>query len=354
MIVSVGGKALGERCTFQLVDDALSGADIHSATAKKEAIRWINEVLPSRLEDPDRDPRIIVGQRLAVDDPIAEAIRQGWKYLYLPAVLGEDEPPCELYDDAGALVWRDERKPGEPIVSLLGTEALARLRLELGSTAFTAQYLQKPADDSASMIKRGWWRFYRPDHVHGEAARPAGCDEVSEAVDLPETLDRKVIACDLTFGSLTGDYNAVVCWGARGGSRYLLEQWRQRGGFEDAIVAIKAMAARHPGAKVIIEKAANGPAVIETLRKAIPGVVAVKAIGKKLARLGSIAPTVESGACYLPLGAPWLPDFVEELAGATAHDDAADATAYALIDLHVGYDEDAPTGGYLGGEARYS
>lgn len=36
----------------------------------------------------------------------------------------------------------------------------------------------------------------------------------------------------------------------------------------------------------------------------------------------------------VPLGAPWLGDFVEELAGATKHDDAQDACSYGLFDPH--------------------
>ena len=218
-------------------------------------------------------------------------------------------------------------------MSLLGVEALARLKLELGSNAFAAQYLQRPADDSASLIKRGWWRFYRPEHVRPDAQRPAGCDDATTAIDLPETFERITIGVDLTFGSTTGDFAVAQAWGASAGRRFLLAQWRARAGFEVSLKEILKLATTYPTAKILIEKAANGAAVIETLQKAIPGVVAVKPIGKKEARIGSIAPAVESGACYLPLGAPWLGDFVEELAGATAHDDQADAAAYAFSDL---------------------
>lgn len=356
MIVSTGGKALGERCTFQLIDDALSGADIHSTAAKREAIRWVNEVLPSRLEDPNENARVMIGQRLDVDDPIAEAIRQGWKYLYMPAVLSEGDVPCELYDDFGVLVWRDTRKPGEPLVSLLGAESLARLRVELGSKAFSAQYLQKPTDDSSSIIKRSWWRFYRPDHVSldvvARVPRPAGCDEGSPVIDLPERFDQITIAVDLTFGSATGDYADATAWGSHGSGRYLLAKWRKQAGFEESSAAIEAIKAKWPSAKVLIEKAANGAATIETLSKRIPGVVAQKPIGGKIQRLSAIAPTVESGCCFLPLGAAWLPDFVEELAGATSHDDQCDTTAYAILDLNLAPVRHVPVSGFSIGRAR--
>lgn len=350
LIVSVGGKALGERCSVQIVDDALSGADVLSKAAKQEATRWVCEVLPSRLENPDEDARVVIGQRLSVDDPIAAVLERGWSLLSLPAVLAEGDAPCVLLADDGSEVWRDTRAPGAPLVSLLSQDALDKLKVELGSVTFAAQYMQRPRDDSSATIRRAWWRFHRPAHVSGEAPRPSGCDLEQPAIDTPEDFDRVVIAADLTFGSMTGDFAAVQAWGRKKGARYLLDAWRARAGFEAQLVAIQEMAAKFPGAAIIVEKAANGAAVIEQLRKVLPGVLAVKPIGSKAARISAVAPAVESGACHLPLGAPWLEDFVEELAGATKHDDAQDAAAYALHDLakSLGHDFDIIDGGYAG------
>lgn len=345
LVTSVEGKSTGERCTFQIIDDALNAKDTFSNPAKLEAIRWLEQVLPSRLEDQREDPRVIVGQRLSVDDPISAALKKGWRYLDLSAVLGpcpeleigEDVTGGVLLDDHGVEVWRDRRAPGEPIVELLDVPSLQMLRVDLGSSAFSAQYLQRPADDSAAMIRRSWWRFYCPsEDTRSDAQRPSGCDETTAAVDRPDRFDRITIAVDLTFGSVTGDYAVASAWGARGVDRFLLAHWRKRAGFEDSIAAIEQMHRDFPTAKVLIEKAANGAAAIETLRKRIPGVVAQKPIGKKLQRLGAIAPTVESGHCYLPLGMPGLGEFVEELAGATKHDDQCDVTAYAVLDLNAG------------------
>lgn len=157
LITSVDGKSTGERCTWQIIDDALSAADIFSNPAKLEAIRWVNQVLTSRLEDQRSDPRVIVGQRLCDDDPIADVLRRQWRYLELPAVLDEGRAGCVLLDDAGIEVWHDPRKPGEPIVELLDLPALERLRLELGTLAFSAQYLQRPLPAGGGMFKRSWF-----------------------------------------------------------------------------------------------------------------------------------------------------------------------------------------------------
>ena len=331
LIVSPSGKALGERCTIQIIDDALSGADVHSPAAKKEARDWINTVLPSRLEDPEHNARVLVGQRLSVDDPLSVAIDQGWKMLVLPALLAETDEPCELLDDHGDLVWRDPRKPGQPIVSLLGHDALDRLRDELGSGPFAAQYLARPQSDATATIRRAWWKFYR-DGSTG-ARRPSGCTDAA-AIDKPERWDAVAIAADLTFGSAKGDYAVVQAWGASGGRRFLLRQFRERCGFERQVAAIKEFARAWPTAKIVVEKAANGAAVIETLQKQIPNVCPEVPRGSKAQRMASIAPTVESGSCFLPdTGEAWVAELVEELAGATKHDDAADAAAYAILAL---------------------
>lgn len=345
LIVSVGGKTIGERCTTQIIDDALSGADVYSPAAKKVARDWISTVLPSRLEDPDHDARVIVGQRLAVDDPVSVAIEQGWRYLYLPAVLAAGDERCELRDDAGTVVWRDERTPGEPLVSLLSPEALARLKTELGSGAFATQYLQRPSDDSSATIKRSWWRFHAPRHIAPTTPRPAGCVETLP-VETPTRFDRIVIAVDMTFGGVksSNDYGCAQVWGAVAGARYLIEQWRGRCSQMEQRAAIKTLARKYPSAKVLIEKAAGGAGAIEELTAdGIPNVIGVTTGGKgKGQRIGLVSPTIEAGNAILPLGAAWLGDYVEELAGATRHDDAQDCTAYALHALNTdGLDDEA-------------
>jgi predicted phage terminase large subunit-like protein len=146
-----------------------------------------------------------------------------------------------------------------------------------------------------------------------------------------------VIACDLTFGSTKGDYAVAQVWGSDGPGRYLLAQWRKRAGLLESVGAIKALAAAYPRAKVIVEKAANGAGAIEELAAAgLAGVVAVKPLGSKAERIGMVSATIEAGNAILPLGASWLADFVEELAGATKHDDAQDCAAYAIHELNAG------------------
>lgn len=322
LIVSVGGKALGERCTFQVVDDALSGSDTYSPSAKAEAARWISEVLPSRCEDPEHDPRVIIGQRLATDDPLSVAIAQGFSVLQLPALLADGDAPCELHDDTGALIWRDPREPGagEPLLSLLGVDALQRLKLELGSAAFSAQYMCKPHDDSSAMFKRAWL--------------------TRRWTELPTQVSRTVIALDASFkAGSSSDYAVIQCWMSKGADRFLVEQWRRQAGFADTLEALKEMIARHPSAKVLLELAANGHAIYEQLRAEVPSVFGVKPHGdSKLGRASSVQAIVEGGAVVLPSNAPWVDAWIDEVTSFGAgskRDDVVDAMVYALRELQT-------------------
>ncbi|MCX5748251.1 MAG: hypothetical protein NT062_37845, partial [Proteobacteria bacterium] len=182
--------------------------------------------------------------------------------------------------------------------------------------------------------------------------RPSGCDTTIEAVATPKRCARVVIAVDLTFGSMKGDYAVAQAWGAVGPARYLLAQWRQRAGLLASVAAIKAMAADFPGCKIIVERAANGAGAIEELAAAgLPNVIAVKPLGSKAERIGMVSATIEAGNAILPLGVSWLADFVEELAGATKHDDAMDCAAYAIHELNArARTAGNPHGGMLGTE----
>jgi predicted phage terminase large subunit-like protein len=348
LITSREGKSTGERCTMQIMDDALSASEAYSDSAKGEAARWVNEVLPSRLEDQRVDQRVIVGQRLATDDPIANVLTRDWKYLYLPAVLKEprdrvdpEDEPCVLYDDAGIEVWRDTRAPGQPIVDLLDNASLKAIELDMGPAAFSAQYLQKPQDTSSGIFRVDWLkRRWVPDE---RGAEPV--------------CDRQVITVDASFkAGKDSDYAVVQRWGARGADRFLLEQWREQAGFMETAAAVKAMAQRHPLAKVLIEEAANGHAIIDQLKREIAGVVAIKpresggaGDNSKKARAMSVQGIVASGAVVLPEHAPWLPTWVAEVKSfpAVKNDDQVDAMVYALRELQVTPAVTAPSFSYV-------
>lgn len=312
--VGTDGALTGRRAHEAICDDPLNATDRFSKAARDGLWAWFTESLSTRL-DGDRAPIVVVQQRLDRDDLIGRLIAAGgWTLVELPAEA-----------DDGTLL----------APNVLPREKLDTLRAQIGAATYACQYLQRPTSDDTAAIKRTWWRFHRPPHVDEQTPRPAGCDTTIAAVATPAKFDRLVIAVDMTFGSLTGDFAVAQVWGAVASARYLLAQWRKRASQLEQRDAIKILAREYPHAKVVIEKAAGGAGTIEQLNAdGIANIVAVLTGGRgKAERLGIVSPTIEGGNAYLPLGVPWLGDYVEELAGATRHDDAQDATAYALAQL---------------------
>ncbi len=314
----------GRRAAEAICDDPLNAADRFSKAERDGVYTWFTEGLSTRL-DGDRAPMIVVQQRLDRDDLIGRLIEAGgWTLVELPAEF----PNGDLLAP-----------------NVLSRAKLDGLKAQIGASVYACQYLQHAADDDSATVKRAWWRFHRPAHVGETMPRPLGCTTDVPAVRTPERFDRVCVAVDMTFGatSKTADYCSIQAWGSVGGARYLLDRRKLRATQLEQRNAIKEVAAKYPGAKILVEKAAGGAGTIEQLTAdGIPNIVPVMTGGRgKSERLAVVSPTIEAGNCFLPLGAAWLGDFVEELAGASKHDDEQDACAYALAELNAGHDDEA-------------
>ena len=92
-----------------------------------------------------------------------------------------------------------------------------------------------------------------------------------------------------------------------------------------------------------MEDTANGPAVIDTLRHGVAGLIAVNPEGGKYSRAAACEPRVEAGNVYLPRptmpngtrlpARAWVEDFIDQLAAFPrgAHDDDVDAFTQLLV-----------------------
>lgn len=351
LCASVDGKTTGERARAQIIDDPLSGQGAESPAEIKEASNWCFNLMATRLEDMRNGPRVMIMQPLVAGDPIDEARRRKWSMLSLPAVLGRwgsAEVGCVLVDDFGVEVWRDSRKHGEPLSELLDVATLERMRSpdELGPNAFATQYLMLRSNDVNATFKRTAWNWYYGSSKHENEARPAGCDMARPTMPAPAWFSRFVITCDFKFEADKGDYASVQAWGESGPNLYLLKARRGKVGYESSVAWVEDFQKLFPTAEFGIEKAANGYAVLETVKQRIRNVKGLKPWGKKKHRHAAAVPTAANGNCYLPLGPVFeevdndgtvrMVDatvFVEELADATTNDDQKDAASYAILEL---------------------
>src|SRR4029077_15962527 len=139
-----------------IIDDPLKAEDAMSEPARRRVIDWYGGSLVSRLNDKEKGSIVVVMQRLHEDDLAGHLIGQdGWHHLDLPAIAVEDS---EI-----------EVGPGERFVRHVGDvlheqresqEILDRIKAEVGSLMFSAQYQQRPVPLEGNLIKRGWFRFY--------------------------------------------------------------------------------------------------------------------------------------------------------------------------------------------------
>ncbi len=333
LATSVGGTVTGEGGDFLVLDDPHKPEEAQSDAVRESMLDWHDSTWTTRVNDAATGVQVIVMQRLHERDLAGHVLeRGGWEHLCLPAEY-EPHHPC---------VWpRDPRtEPGEVLWPKWGQPWLREKRTELGSYGYAGQYQQRPAPAEGGILKRDWWRYHDPDGP------------------LPH-FEEIVQSWDMAFTDTDGsDYVVGQAWGRFTGEKYLLHQVRARIEFTDTVHAVRELTAwveenfpKHRSHAKLVEDKANGPAVISTLRREIPGLIAVPPRGDKVARARAVAPELESGNVYLP-GHPsadgrgydrartpaWVQGLVDECASFPngAHDDQVDALTQALLRLAGG------------------
>jgi len=245
------------------------------------------------------------------DDLAARLLRQEShvRVLRLPVEAGECDPMG--------------RAPGQALAPELGKDDrwLAQFRKSYlsdprggGSRAWQSLYLCRPTAEGGAIIHRDWWRYYEP----------------GEQTDF----DITVISVDAAFkGGPESDFVAIQVWSRRGNDFFLRMSLNRRLEFPETVQAILAARRLFPETRfILIEDKANGSAVIQTLRRQLPGVVPIQPRGGKEARVHAISPAVESGHVFLPRGESWAMELVEQFAAFPRgrHDDMVDAASQCI------------------------
>ena len=192
-------------------------------------------------------------------------------------------------------------------------DSLDNLKKSLGSYGVAGELQQLPAPADGGVVLRKWWKFYQ---------------------ELPTRFDHIIDSWDMAFkGNEDSAYVVGQKWGALGANRYLLKQTRAKMTFTTSLAAVGLLRTSDTEA-IIIEDKANGPAIIDALKKKVGGVVAVQPRGSKEARAHAVAPLVEAGNVFLPdpQVEPWVEDFMDEWAAVPNGEywDQVDASGQAL------------------------
>ena len=302
-----------------VVDDGLNALEAFSEAEREKANMWLDQAMSTRLNDPRTGRRVMVCQRLHEDDPAGHVLKENtWDALIIRARFEAKDTPST------SLGWKDPRTVEGALLwpERFGERELRDLEVKLGTYGTAGQLQQRPAPLDGGMLPRKWWKFWKV---------------------LPN-LQGICISVDCSFkDGPTNDFVVMQAWGWSGANRYLLAQIRERLDMPKTVSTLRnfhaKITAQYQRAvhATLVEDAANGAAVLATLRSRIPGLKAVTAQGSKEARAAAISPTVEAGNVFLPEGAAWVEDFIGECASFpnAAHDDQVDALSQAVNWINV-------------------
>lgn len=308
LIVSKGEAIAGIRANLIIFDDIVGGAkEAMSKVEREKAWVYVTSDLMTR-EDKTFDVKVIgVGTRWHKEDVLCR-IDKHESFKHLKVIK------YKAISDDGKALWPERHN----------LQDLESKKKTLGTSAFNALYQQDPGDEEGTVFKREW--LLKTYKIR------------------PERFDRVVQSWDATFSkSETSDFVVGTTWGRIGAQFYLLDMVRARMNYPETKLAVKAAAAKWPQAfKKIIEKKANGAALIDDLAKEVSGLVPYVPTENKISRANAISPLFEAGNVILPDPsiASWVGDFIEELTSFpnASHDDCVDSTSQGLIELSANGD----------------
>ena len=310
----IGGGFTGRPADIFIIDDPVKNAEeALSATTKEGHWNWYQTVCKTRMSA--NSGQIIMATSWAEDDLPGRVIKLHKgdgriTVLRFPAI---NEP-----NEAG---YNPDLPRGPLVPELHPLEQLLEFKAELSDYWWSAIFQQSPKSLGGNVFKEHGIRHYFPK-------------------DLPSKFDKVLCSWDCTFKDTDGtDYVVGQVWGRVGAHSYLLAQIRERMSFTKTVTEVVMLRKAWPlSREVLIEDKANGPAVIDTLKAKVAGIIPIEPDGSKLARAHAVTSYWEAGNVWIPHPdtAPWIKDFVAEVTGfpAAANDDQVDAMTQALRRLY--------------------
>lgn len=312
--VGVGAGLTGRPVDIGIIDDPVKNEkEALSSTTKEGHWNWYQTVFTTRLSE--NSGQIIMATSWAEDDLPARICAH---FAGDPRLTVLRFPAINLPGEVGY----NPALPEGPLVP------------ELKSLAFLQEV--------KSLFSDYWWSA-----LYQQCAKPLGGNVFKESgvnyylpKDLPAKFDKVIASWDCTFKDTDGtDFVVGQVWGKTGANNYLLAQVRERMSFTKTVGAVVTLRNDWPKTReILIEDKANGPAVIDTLKAKVPGIIPIEPDGSKLARAHAVTSYWEAGNVWLPHPDlfPWVKDLVGELTAfpASANDDQVDALTQALRRLY--------------------
>lgn len=309
----VGGPVTGRGTDLLIVDDPVKNAEeAQSPVYRQKTWDWYQSTAYSRLE-PGASI-ILIMTRWHEDDLAGRIMKEeagNWEVIRFPAIAEPNDP---LGREEGEALW-PARYPVKELVGPLPS-GKKPVREIVGPYWWAAMYQQRPTEVEGQIFKLDWWKYYK---------------------EVPQCKNRVQIWDTAFKEAQANDYSVCLTAGEFDKGYAILDVWRNRVEFPELERAAKNLYTRDAPNKVGVEDKASGQSLIQVLRREakIP-IKAIKAVDDKVTRAQSITGLCEAGRIWLPESAPWLQDFIDELAAFPrgAHDDQVDTFVYAILEFN--------------------
>jgi predicted phage terminase large subunit-like protein len=320
-IGSFSGSILGERAGFILVDDPHKTELAESDDVREGKLVKFREEVYSRRED-ENSVVIIVMQRLHERDLAGFVLAEGYADAHICIPMRFEERRKLMVQVFP--VKQENADPRKTEGELLDQNRfpeheVAKTERILGPWGTAAQHQQRPSPRGGGIVKREDFRFCKRR-------------------DWPARFDLLGLSTDAAFKDTDASSFVVnQVWGRLGADSYLCAQVRDRMSFTKTLDSLRDLRKnRFPGAQVmLVEDKANGPAIIDTFKREIPGVLPIEPLGSKPARAEAAAVLICSHNVVLPdpEEEPWVEAFISEWCAVpkNAFWDQVDASAQWLL-----------------------
>jgi predicted phage terminase large subunit-like protein len=308
--VGIGGGITGKGADLLIIDDPIKNREDAESEATRAMImrEWQSTLYP-RLQPGAAI--IIILTRWHEADLVAKLLKpdegepENWRVISLSCI-------CDSENDLLG------RKIGQALWPEYGFDEVwaQRTKKTVGSYAWSSLYQQKPTPAGGSIFKREWMnKTYKK---------------------LPDDATL-ILSWDLPFKNTESSAKCAGIAIARSGANYyFVDVLNEKMEFTENITAMLTMSAKHPKARAkVVEDKANGPAVINTLKDRVSGIVPFNPQGSKEDRARAVSPYFEAGNIFLPEEAQWKHDFINDLVSFPNGEfkDTVDATTQGILYL---------------------
>ncbi len=316
-----GSAMTGFRSDLTVIDDPIKDMqEAQSETIREQTVEWFSSVVLTRMSNLSQI--VVICTRWHKDDLIAHVVKAlDAEYINIPAQATHED------DILG-------RSVGEwlPSVQNRTNKSWQLIKNAVGTYVWQALYQGDPQVTGGSLINADKIDVLPWDQVVFKDDR-----------GFMQTLERALViqSWDLTFGTVSkakgrkansGDYVAGHVYAVIGQKWILIDRVHGRFTFTETVKQVLMMSARWPQtSRIYVEKAANGAALLDTLRKRAALIRPVSPQGSKEVRALAVQPTVDAGNVAV-LDTVYDEGMFQEFRDFPfgAHDDDVDAFTQAL------------------------